>query len=203
MLRLLTLLCAAMFLTLLIGGRDNGQLRLGLMDQTAEPAVVATETETPPAKAPDAAEVAAILASFTPAPVSQAPVTASAEPQPEPDLTALNADIQPEEEPLPEISLTEAFEGFSPSVELIAGQPDPFLNQAGDQTILYVRTRAANVRLGPSTGYAVVGRVVENEAVSVVEPARDGWVRIKLEGDGFEGYIAASLLTDIEPASGF
>ena len=59
------------------------------------------------------------------------------------------------------------------------------------------------MRLGPSTGYAVVGRVVANEAVSVLEPARDGWVRIKQEGDGFEGYIAASLLTDVEPASGF
>ena len=236
MLRLLIVLCATLFLTLLIGGRDNGQQRFGLMEQASAPVIAAAEPQTPAPKAPDAAEVAAILAGFTPvpaAPVSAAPVSAASAPEVEapsaPTFAVLNAEEPAEEILLPEPPLTEAFAGFSPSVELIAGQPDPFsgvlgldlvdvartgsgqpaldltreVSPTGGQSVLYVKSRAANVRLGPSTGYAVVGRVVANEAVSVLEPARDGWVRIKQEGDGFEGYIAASLLTDVEPASGF
>jgi len=231
MLRLLTVLSATLFLTLLIGGRDNGQQRFGLMEQASAPVIAPAEPQTPAPKAPDAAEVAAILAGFTPVPA--APVSAAPAPEVEapsaPTFAVLNAEEPAEEILLPEPPLTEAFAGFSPSVELIAGQPDPFsgvlgldlvdvartgsgqpaldltreVSPTGGQSVLYVKSRAANVRLGPSTGYAVVGRVVANEAVSVLEPARDGWVRIKQEGDGFEGYIAASLLTDVEPASGF
>jgi hypothetical protein len=231
MLRLLTVLSATLFLTLLIGGRDNGQQRFGLMEQASAPVIAPAEPQAPAPKAPDAAEVAAILAGFTPVPA--APVSAAPAPEVEapsaPTFAVLNAEEPAEEILLPEPPLTEAFAGFSPSVELIAGQPDPFsgvlgldlvdvartgsgqpaldltreVSPTGGQSVLYVKSRAANVRLGPSTGYAVVGRVVANEAVSVLEPARDGWVRIKQEGDGFEGYIAASLLTDVEPASGF
>jgi hypothetical protein len=234
MLRLLTVLCATLFLTLLIGGRDNGQQRFGLMEQASAPMIAPAEPQAPAPKAPDAAEVAAILAGFTPVPAA-VPAPAPAAPVPEVEapsdetFAVLNAEEPAEEILLPEPPLTEAFAGFSPSVELIAGQPDPFsgvlgldlvdvartgsgqpaldltreVSTSGGQSVLYVKSRAANVRLGPSTGYAVVGRVVANEAVSVLEPARDGWVRIKQEGDGFEGYIAASLLTDVEPASGF
>jgi hypothetical protein len=234
MLRLLTVLCATLFLTLLIGGRDNGQQRFGLMEQASAPMIAPAEPQAPAPKAPDAAEVAAILAGFTPVPAAvPAPAPAALVPEVEAPsdetFAVLNAEEPAEEILLPEPPLTEAFAGFSPSVELIAGQPDPFsgvlgldlvdvartgsgqpaldltreVSTSGGQSVLYVKSRAANVRLGPSTGYAVVGRVVANEAVSVLEPARDGWVRIKQEGDGFEGYIAASLLTDVEPASGF
>lgn len=228
MLRLLTVLCATLFLTLLIGGRDNGQQRFGLMEQASDPVIAPAEPQTPAPKAPDAAEVAAILAGFTPVPAAPAPAPEVEAPADE-TFAVLNAEEPAEEILLPEPPLTEAFAGFSPSVELIAGQPDPFsgvlgldlvdvartgsgqpaldltreVSTSGGPSVLYVKSRAANVRLGPSTGYAVVGRVVANEAVSVLEPARDGWVRIKQEGDGFEGYVAASLLTDVEPASGF
>jgi uncharacterized protein YgiM (DUF1202 family) len=55
------------------------------------------------------------------------------------------------------------------------------------------------VRQGPSTAYEVVGRLVRAEAVSVIAPEVDGWVRIAIEGDGLEGFIAARLLSQTDP----
>jgi len=39
------------------------------------------------------------------------------------------------------------------------------------------------------------------EAVTVVSAEQDGWVKIIIEGDGLEGFIAARLLSDRDPAS--
>ena len=34
----------------------------------------------------------------------------------------------------------------------------------------------------------------------MVDDTGDGWLRIRIEGDGIEGYVAARLLTDRAPA---
>ena len=53
-----------------------------------------------------------------------------------------------------------------------------------------------NVRQGPSTGDAVVGQVTGGEEVTVVSAdAGDGWVMIRIEGDGAEGWVASRFLT--------
>ena len=63
----------------------------------------------------------------------------------------------------------------------------------------YVSATAVNVRQGPSTNDSVIGRLTRGEAVSVVGEVVEGWVQIRIEGDGIEGYVAARLLTDVAP----
>jgi len=62
--------------------------------------------------------------------------------------------------------------------------------------ILRVRASSANVRGGPGTNYAVIGKLQRGDEVLVVlEPqATGGWARIRIEGDGVEGYVASRLL---------
>lgn len=57
-----------------------------------------------------------------------------------------------------------------------------------------VQVSGANVRSGPSTGFGVVGRVGQGEEVEVVESAGNGWVRIRIQGDGIDGWMAERLL---------
>ena len=58
-----------------------------------------------------------------------------------------------------------------------------------------IKAQRANVRSGPSTQYEVIGQLTQGEEVSVLE--RDGsWLLVRLEGDGFEGWISASLLAE-------
>jgi uncharacterized protein YgiM (DUF1202 family) len=63
----------------------------------------------------------------------------------------------------------------------------------------WVQASAINVREGPGTGYGVAGRLTRGEAVTVVADAGDGWLRIRIEGDGLEGFVAARLLTETAP----
>lgn len=57
-----------------------------------------------------------------------------------------------------------------------------------------VQVASANVRGGPSTGHGVIGRVVLGEEVEVVESAGNGWVRVRIQGDGIDGWVAERLL---------
>lgn len=57
-----------------------------------------------------------------------------------------------------------------------------------------VSANGANVRGGPSTRYEVVGRLIRNDEVEVIEDGGNGWLHIRVQGDGVEGWIAASLL---------
>lgn len=59
-----------------------------------------------------------------------------------------------------------------------------------------VDASALNVRSGPSTSDSVVGRLEQFEIVSVLEETADGWARIRIEGDGIEGWVAARFLTE-------
>lgn len=58
-----------------------------------------------------------------------------------------------------------------------------------------VTAGSVNVREGPSTSFSVLGRVTLGELVSVVEIAENGWAHIRLEGDGFEGWMSARFLS--------
>lgn len=163
MVRLLVLLGVSLFTTMLIGGRDNGQQRLGLQAAYEAPKRVIVAQIAPKAAAPvqKAAESPAVtLATFTPA-------------APAPQPAAVPAALSP-----------------TP----VVATPEPAV-----LPVLFVDSRAVNVREGPSTAYGVVGRLVRAEAVSVVEPAVNGWVHIRMEGDGVEGYVAASLLSATDP----
>ena len=163
--KLLTLLAMGMFLAMLIGGQDRGQLRQGLIG-VPEAAPVVTAAAFDPAKiAPEAApvELATFVPVAPPAPAVPAPVIRVAAAQP--------------------------------------AAPDPVVETPPVLPVRYVRAGSINMRDGPSTRNAVIGRLTRNEAVSLVGDAGDGWVLIRIEGDGAEGYVAARLLTDQEPGN--
>lgn len=165
MIRLTLLLCAALFLTLLIGGRDYGQVRPGLAgaydDQPAPTLAAARPAK--PQPGPDA-EAQVVPASLTPVrPAAGSPLVL-------PLVTPAPA-LAPASAPAPE-----------PAAE-----------------VWYVDARAVNVREGPTTDSAVVGRLSRGEAATVIGREGDDWVHILIEGDGLEGYVAARFLTP-EPA---
>ena len=60
-----------------------------------------------------------------------------------------------------------------------------------------VAAQRANVRDGPGKVFAVLGSLNRGEQVLVVPEDQpiEGWSRVRLEGDGIEGYVATSLLS--------
>ena len=74
--------------------------------------------------------------------------------------------------------------------------PQPEIIAEALGPILRVRASSANVRGGPGTNYAAIGKLQRGDEVLVVlEPqATGGWARIRIEGDGVEGYVASRLL---------
>ncbi|THD85264.1 SH3 domain-containing protein [Aliigemmobacter aestuarii] len=186
MIRLTVLLCAAMFVTLLIGGRDYGQMRPGLM---------AASSPTLPAPAPDAAAGSVALA------LADAPDTAV------PDTAAQDTGLDPTAiaytppEPVQTSPRVVQLRAPDPSFTVIA-EPvtaDP-VGDADGARIFTVNARAVNVREGPSTEYSVVGKLVRGDTALVVWEEANGWARILVEGDGIEGYVSMSFLTP-EPAT--
>lgn len=68
---------------------------------------------------------------------------------------------------------------------------------AQDMILREVTAARVNVRSGPSTANPVLGQVVRAEIVRVISPVENGWVKISVEGDGVEGYMAAKFLTEV------
>lgn len=172
--KLLTLLGLGMFLTLLIGGKDYGQVREGLM--------------VPPETAPTVT-----AAAFDPEKLAPLDATVEAEPV----ALATYVPIAPPAPVVEPAAVAEAPATVAPVTPKI-----PVFNLANAPATLpvrYVTSASINMREGPSKSYAVIGRLTRNEAVSVVSEAADGWVRVRIEGDGIEGYVAGRLLTDREP----
>jgi hypothetical protein len=78
-----------------------------------------------------------------------------------------------------------------------AAPPEP---EGAGGRLFSIAATAANVREGPGTAFAVLGSLVQGEQVLVVDEAEptNGWSRVRLEGDGVEGFIKSSLLTPVE-----
>ena len=165
MTKLVILLCGTIFLTMLIGGQDRGQLRFGLM---AEPEVRQQE------------------------PVKRAAITSQPAPQTAVTPAVTSAVFAPSEP----VMVTPA-ETVTPAesvrmVELLPPAPEIV------PKVLYVDAKSVNVREGPGKGFPVLARLSRGEAVQAMDeldgPA--GWTRIRIEGDGLEGYIASNLLAE-------
>lgn len=82
-----------------------------------------------------------------------------------------------------------------PSVPVIAASAVLPLTADAVLRLQRVTANSANVRQGPSTGNPVIARVTRDEEVAVLETA-NGWSRIRIEGDGVEGWVSSKLLTD-------
>lgn len=179
MIRLVMLLCAGLYVSALVLGADHGQKRYGLLLAEAHPVVPlvsAASAETVDAKsavfipAQPVRQVVAATASDV-APAAQAQV----QPEQPAQLQTVSMDITPQAQPLP-------------TPDISGG-------------LLYtVAATQANVREGPSRSFAVVGSLTKGEQVLVVLESQpiQGWSRIRIEGDGIEGYISTKLLTRSE-----
>ena len=186
MLRLTFLLCSGLFLVMLLGGRDFGQLRPGLALAKAEAEAVPVTAEVPAvetvALANDAPETPAVVAAVAPEPVV---VVAPAVP------VTVVAEMAPALVPVEPKNTVFTLSNYADPVPEAVDAPE----QAAEGEIWYVAGDSLNVRSGPSTDDAVVGKLSRGEAMLVV--GRDGgdWAQIRIEGDGIEGYVATRFLT--------
>ncbi len=178
-----------MFITLVIAGGDNGQLRPGLAGalaegkpivvlerQLSEPVALAAapkiDKEAPPALPP--AKV--VKTSFTPVPAVAA-ATREATPAPVFTLSALPS-LGVDQAALPEPSA--------------APSPDA-------DRIWVVDATAVNVRTDPSASAPIVDQLARGEAVTVFGPVDSEWVEVRIEGDGVSGYVASRFLAPAAP----
>lgn len=188
MFRLSVLLCAAIFVTLLIAGEDKGQLRPGLAAAVAagEEIVILERRRAPPVvRAPEAEPV---LAGAAPV-VEPAVETASYTPPPEPQAARKAA-------PEPVFTLSTLPTTTMDMEEIPAAEPEPAV-ASGD--VWYVTADMVNVRQGPSTGTSVVDRLTRGEAVTVSFEPGSEWAHVRIEGDGLEGYVALRFLSPEAP----
>lgn len=83
-------------------------------------------------------------------------------------------------------------------------EPAPELEEAADTEALleyatpdlrFVDGDRVNMRGGPGTDYAVIGRLRRNDMVEVIEDEGNGWLHLRDSVTGNEGWIADWLVT--------
>lgn len=77
-----------------------------------------------------------------------------------------------------------------PVAEPVATEPEPLYD------IRAVAGDWVNMRSGPSTDFRVLDTLPRGTEAEVLEVDADGWARIRLMGNGQEGWMAERLLTD-------
>jgi hypothetical protein len=174
MFKLTALLCAAMFSVLLIAGEDRGQMRPGLAN----------------APLPTAADVALIAETAPIAPADAAPADVASVSAP----VIVDAPASPETLPVTAESVF-SLATFANDAPVVAAAPVP--QTAGG--LAYVDAASVNVREGPGTANAVLTRLSRGEAVTIVSTDDTGWARIRLEGDGLEGFMSMEFLSATAP----
>ena len=211
MLRLTFLLCTGLFLVMLLGGRDFGQLRPGLAQAAAEanagPVTAAVPSVETMALAgvsvavPVAvADAVAVVAPSVPLPVLPVPeslaagagVVASAPVTPA-DQVLTAASVPVPAEPENTVFTLSDYADPAPDVAPVVAEG------ASEGEVWYVAGDSLNVRSGPSTNDQVVGKLSRGEAALVVWREGADWARIRIEGDGVEGYVAMRFLTPDVP----
>ena len=212
MFRLVLPLCAAMFVALLIAGRDNGQMRPGLARAVAsgEEIVMIERQYSPTVVAADAPAPVKVSATDLPPPVEirDAPAVASvpreetrpAELAPKPvfTLSALSG-LNGDQASLENVTDPAAQDAARAASESLYADPSDGGALASDPAysgdVRTVSASSVNVRLGPSTDTSVVGRLAQGEAVRVLGAVDSEWVEVVIEGDGISGYVAARFLS--------
>ncbi len=211
MLRLTFLLCSGLFLAMLLGGRDFGQLRPGLAQAAAHAKTRVISAEVPavetvalgsgaasdvsPGLAP--AIVAAPVIVATPA-IEPSPAVAPAN---KPALLAPEAIFEQVSAPLASPEPENTVFTLSTYADPMVAEPAARETAARDESqIWYVDGNSVNVRAGPSTDDAVIGKLSRGEATLLVSREGEDWARIRIEGDGIEGYVAVRFLTPVAPS---
>lgn len=175
-------LCLGLYLSLQIGGEDRGQKRIGLVqaeqDAAEEAAAVAA-----------AAQRLAAARQSADGDGGNEVLSLSAV---NPDAAIVNVAFAPNP-----VLMSEA----GPQALAAAEPAAPAGVAPGDvlTRLMYVAGRSVNVRGGPSTRNPVVGKLGRGDAVSVVWVEANGWARIRVEGDGVDGYMSLDFLRDAPP----
>jgi uncharacterized protein YgiM (DUF1202 family) len=192
MLRLTLLLCAIMIAALFTAGEDHGQMRPGLAKAAAE------GMTTEPAIVPQTA--APVITAAAKPPPTLAPVV---EPAPEAAPTYVEPPrdvVQVVEEPVFTLSAlgNELVPGEDAARDgMLVAEPAP--QPAPENAVWYVNADQVNVRAAPSTEAEIVGKLGTGEAALVVAEVGTEWAKIRIEGDGMEGYVALRYLTPGAP----
>jgi uncharacterized protein YgiM (DUF1202 family) len=206
MVKLLAILLLGMYLTLQIGGVDNGRVRPGLVGvaPAAEAPAVATENapevETASLESADAALPEVEVARAAVAPVAAPDVVAAAEPA----LPATGRQAATASTGAAPVVAVRAERVFTLSA--LPGQPQEeevaAASSAGVDapvTIWYVTGKSLNVRAEPSTDAAILSRLRRGEEALVVATTADGWAEIRIEGDGVSGFVSMDYLSTETP----
>jgi uncharacterized protein YgiM (DUF1202 family) len=186
MLRLTFLLCAALFLTLLIGGQDYGQLRPGLVaaqhDAQAEKerAAALALAEAAPQPVSDL-----VVAAFTPEPAAQVP-------------ESFPSPAKPLVEEVPAELATPAADKLEQALAEAVGE-DLIEPEAIRENVWYITASSVNVREGPGKDYAVLDKLTRGDSATLIWTDDTGWSRIRIEGDGVEGYVSTDFLSALAP----
>ena len=164
---------------MMVAGEDHGQLRPGLAAAAREAAQTPQVTQ-----APATAEVllAAIPAA---APADQAPVATP--------VVVEQAAAPVENATDPVFTLATFGDGT------LATEAPSDTNSPVDGRLAYIDGKSVNVREGPGKENAVISKLSRGEAVTIVWQDDTGWSRVRIEGDGLEGYVSTSLLTTAAP----
>ncbi|MEO6299198.1 MAG: SH3 domain-containing protein [Paracoccaceae bacterium] len=121
-----------------------------------------------------------------------------AEPVAEPvEVKAVFIPAQPVMKPIEAAVLTAAAATIPPPAPALIALPEPEI-PGGE--LFSVAASGANVRQGAGTDFPVLDSLTGGEQVLVVDDTQptQGWSKVRLEGDGVEGYVATRLLTAAE-----
>ena len=180
MIRLVLLLCGGLYVTAMVLGADHGQKRYGLMLADSQPAAVVQ---------PDGAGQKTV---FVPA----QPVMRAAAVTPEPVVAPETGPVQTATAQTDPAQLAPV----QPALQTVAlnTTPDALPSPQIQGGLLYtVAAVQANVRGGPGRTFAVLDSLKRGEQVLLILEAQplEGWSRVRIEGDGVEGYVSTKLLT--------
>lgn len=199
MFKLTLLLSAAIFLVLLIGGEDRGQLRPGLAAAIQTPAeerpAAPAEVVAAPADQVEPADIApatapVIVADAAPAAPLPAPVVPEAEAEAEVFSLATFAETAPE-------TAGDTALDAPAAAEVLAAEPatETAAPAGSEGPVAIVDAQSVNVRSGPGTDFAVLTRLAQGEQVTLIGDAGEGWALIRIEGDGVEGYVSTRYIS--------
>lgn len=79
--------------------------------------------------------------------------------------------------------------------EIVAVASDAPLETETLPDLRFVDGDRVNMRGGPGTDYAVIGRLVRNDMVEVLQDDGNGWLHLRATASGDEGWMAARLVT--------
>jgi len=116
------------------------------------------------------------------------------------------ATVEPEAPPGPEVTRAAMITPVAVMTPVVAPEPAPEPVVAEitpepepERTIWYVTGSRVNVREGPSTNYTVLGKVLYGDAAEIISDPDADWVKIRIEGDGVEGFIMKRFMTNVDP----